>query len=411
MANRASQKILVVDDDNDMLAAIVSVLEAAGFSVSGTTDSTWARENLQDLRPDAVVSDLMMPDVDGYDLCSFVKSTPELKTTRFIIHSAKTYEYDVKRAYEFGADGYLKKPLNSTTLVNQLSRILSDQIEMTFWGVRGTLPVTGPDCLKYGGQTNCISLEFPRQQLFILDSGTGIKAFGDHLIKEGRRAMKGHIMITHPHWDHINAIPFFTPLYIQGNEFEFIGANQGDLSMREIISAQMDGIYFPIELKEFAARVYFRDLGEETFDVEGITVHSKLLSHPGRCLGYRFEYKDRSICYITDNELYPEGTHAHNPHYEQQLADFCRGTDALITDSTYTDEEYKTKVDWGHSCISKVAELAHNAEAKTLYLYHHDPNQNDAAIDAKNEMAQEWLAKAESATKLVTPKERERFSI
>ena len=254
---------VAVDDDPMILDAITSMLEAAGHRVTAFTDSKEAMDKMVALAPDCVISDLMMPDVDGFQLCKFVRGNEDLADTIFIVLTAKSYEFDVNRAYEFGAHGFIRKPIIAATFLDKVNRILRDDIELSFWGVRGTLPVSGEGSLKYGGNTNCVTLQFPRDQIFIFDGGTGIKTFGDKLMANGRRNIRGRIFISHPHWDHINAIPFFAPLYRQGNEFQILGANQGDISIREIISAQMDGVYFPITLKEFAARVYFRDLEEQ----------------------------------------------------------------------------------------------------------------------------------------------------
>ena len=150
---------------------------------------------------------------------------------------------------------------------------------------------------------------------------------------------------------------------------------------------------------------------EEELKVSDIKVKTKLLSHPGKCLGYRIEYNGRSICYITDNEMYVETSEFYDPHYEKRLAEFVHGTDALITDTTYTDEEYMTKEGWGHSCISKVVNLADVAEVKNLYLFHHDPDQTDNDIDIKLDIAQGMLKKRKSKTKCLAPMEGESFRI
>ena len=197
-----------------------------------------------------------------------------------------------------------------------------------------------------------MTLEFPEGQFFVFDAGSGIKALSDHLLAAGRIRIEGKIFISHPHWDHINALPFFAPLYMQGNEFEILGASHGDLTMRELISAQMDSVYFPITMREFAARVYFRDLKEEALNVDGIVIKTKLLNHPGQCLGYRVEYKHRSVCYVTDNELYLPDHPNYNRHYVDGLIQFVEGADILVTDTCYTDEDYPTKVGWGHSGLS-----------------------------------------------------------
>jgi phosphoribosyl 1,2-cyclic phosphodiesterase len=402
---------MVIDDDALTANVIEQLLSHAGYAVTKTTDPGGAFDKVLETKPDCIICDLMMPEVDGLNLLKRIRETQDLKDAKFIMISAKAYDFDQKRAYEFGADGYIRKPLNTDTFTGEVERIIQDQIEMRFWGVRGTLPASGENTIKYGGNTSCVSLEFPRRQFFIFDGGTGIKRLGDWLLKQGRRKITARIFISHPHWDHINAIPFFAPLYIQGNEFQLLGANQDDISMRELISAQMEGVYFPITLSEFAARVYFDDLEEESLEVDSITVRTKLLSHPGKCLGYRVDYHGRSICYITDNQMFLETSEFYAPQYEERLIKFCHGADVLITDTTYIDEEYKTRVGWDHSCISKVVELAHRSETKKLYLFHHDPDQDDDAIDRKFDIAATVLKKRKSATEVVAPHEGASFRI
>lgn len=410
-ATATKTRVFLVDDDEVMLTLLDAVLVKAGFDVQTTLDSVNALKAIEEARPDVVISDLMMPDVDGFELCQAVRESPTLKDTCFIVVSAKAYASDETRALELGADGYIRKPINPDTFADRLRQIIDDQIDMTFWGVRGTLPKTGEGSLRYGGNTSCVTLEFPNQQMFIFDGGSGIKELGAHLVAQKRKRINAKLFISHPHWDHINAIPFFAPLYMQGNEFEILGAKQGDITMRELISAQMDGVYFPITLTEFSARTYFRNLEEGTHDVSGIEVQTKLLAHPGRALGYRVNYNGRSICYITDQELYLDDSEFFDPYYEKTMADFIRGSDALITDSTYTDEEYKTKVNWGHSCISKVCELAHKGEVKHLHLFHHDPDQDDDHIDRKLSDAHEALKALGSSVVCTAPKEGDKIRL
>lgn len=401
----------VVDDDPIAIETMGALLKSAGYSVKTSTESAGVIDDIARIKPDCVISDLMMPGVDGLRLCMNVRGHKDLKHTKFIVVSAKAYEFDQKRSFELGAHGYVRKPINPETFVDRISRILNDHIDMRFWGVRGTLPVSGEKHLKYGGNTSCVSLEFPREQFFIFDGGSGIKILGDWLVAQQRKGINGKIFLSHPHWDHINAFPFFLPLFKQGNEFEVLGANQGDITMRELIQAQMDGVYFPITFAQFSSRVYFHDLEEESLIVDGIEVKTKLLSHPGKCLGYRINYNGRSVCYITDNEMFIETSEFYNPHYEKRLASFVKGADALITDCTYTDEEYLAKEGWGHSCISKVVNLADTAEVKTLYLFHHDPDQSDDDIDGKLETAKAMLKSRKSKTKCLAPKEGDAFRV
>jgi phosphoribosyl 1,2-cyclic phosphodiesterase len=409
--SEVTYSIFLIDEDPLAVMVMTSLLEASGNRISSSMDSKNAIDTILRLKPDCVICETIMPGIDGFQLCKLVTEHPELTNTKFIMVSAKVYEFDQKRSFIFGAHGYIRKPINSETFSEQISRILDDRIDIRFWGVRGTLPVSGEHALKYGGNTSCISLEFPRQQLFVFDGGSGIKTLGNWLISQKRQNIHAKILISHPHWDHINAIPFFAPLYQQGNEFEILGSNQGDSTMRELISAQMDGVYFPITLAAFAARVYFRDLAEENIVLNDIEVKTMLLSHPGKCLGYRVNYNGRSLCYITDNEMFLENSDFYSSHYENKLEDFCRDTNVLITDSTYTDDEYKTKVGWGHSCVSKVVNLAHNANVKSLYLFHHDPDQTDNDIDFKLEYATNLLANLNSNTEVIAPCEGQCISI
>jgi len=399
-------KFFVVDDDPDVLEFTRSLIEGEGHSVASMLGSESALSQIIAEKPDCVLIDLMMPGMDGLELCTQLSEQNELHDCRFIIISGKPYEADRNRAFEFGAHGYITKPLNAETFLKKVFRILEDRMEVTFWGVRGTLPVPGETSLRYGGNTSCVSLELAKGQLFIFDAGTGIKTLSNHLLSERRQRMEAKIFISHPHWDHINALPFFVPLYFPGNEFEILGASHGNINMRQMISAQMDGIYFPIRLKQFGARVYFRDLDEEEFPLgDGVTVKTKLLNHPGKCLGYRVEYKGRSVCYVTDNELDFEDSEFYNPFYIRNLVKFVQGADILITDATYSDEEYKSKIGWGHSCVSRVVDLAHAAEAKTLMLFHHDPDQSDDDIDRKLEFGQTRLKEMGSATRCEAPAE------
>ncbi|MBF0124106.1 MAG: response regulator [Magnetococcales bacterium] len=406
-----SKLVFVVDDDSEFKDLVGGLLQQAGHRVRCYTDGDpLLTKEIETDSPDCILLDIMLHGQLGLGLCRELRSQARYNNTKIIIVSAKPYEFDRKRAIDLGADGYFVKPIRPDQFVQELHRIFQDPIELTFWGVRGTLPRSGADSVRYGGNTNCISLQFSKGPAFIFDAGTGLKVFSDHLMQQRRFPMEAKLFVSHPHWDHINGLPFFVPLYMQGNEFEIFGTPHGHLSTREIISAQMDGVYFPIKIKEFGARVYFRDITEGTVSFNyGPTVHTMLLMHPGNCLGYRVEYRGRVICYITDNELYPSDSVKFNSVYYKQLLHFIRSADALIIDSTYTEAEYSSKIDWGHSSIKNVVELAHRGEVKGLYLYHHDPDQNDVHIDKKLEQAKQLLVSLGSKTACFAPHEKQLF--
>lgn len=401
----------IVDDDRIFARFLTRYLGPQARVLSCSTPSHATVDDIVALRPDAVILDIMMPEIDGHDLCRRLRAVPALDDTKIIVLSGKAYEFDREKAFSLGADGYLTKPVDPDRIAAQIRRIMDDRIEMTFWGVRGTLPVPGERALRYGGNTSCMTLVFPRDNLFIFDAGTGIKALSRHLLETHPAMLAGKIFISHPHWDHINGLPFFTPLYLQGNEFEVLGPAHTDVTLRELIAGQMDGVYFPIKIKEFGATVSFRDLREERITVDGLQVDTLLLNHPGNCLGYRVHYKDRSVCYVTDNELFPPDSPSYNPAYVEKLVAFVQGANALVTDSTYKDDEYPGKERWGHSPVSQVAALAHRARVKALFLCHHDPDQTDDDIDQKLATARTYLDEHGSQTECIAPKEQQCFQI
>ena len=404
-------RFFLVDDDPNIIELFSTVLETDGHMVFRNTSSVAALPQIIEKKPDCVLLDIMMPEIDGFELCKRLKAEQSLDRMKIVMVSGKTYEYDRQHALALGADDFITKPVEVTKLLGRLERIIEDWIELNYWGVRGTIPVPGEKTLKYGGNTSCISLEFTRGNFFIFDAGTGIMLLSEHLMARERSRIEAKIFISHPHWDHINALPFFTPLYMQGNEFEICGPSQNEVKMRELISAQMDGMFFPIRIKELGSRTYFNDLTEEQFEIDGIKIQTMLLNHPGHCLGYRVTYKDRSICYVTDNEIYPKSSRFFNENYNDKLKKFVLNADILITDCTYSDKEYETKIGWGHSSISEVAGLADRARVKHLHLFHHDPEQTDDDIDSKLESMHEMLVNRKSTTECMAPKEKQRFFV
>ena len=376
-------KFFIVDDDPDTLALVSRLLTEAGHEVIVRASSAGAVRDIPEARPDCVITDLMMPGMDGFELTRELRRRAELSGMKILILSAKSYDFDRRRAKEMGADGYLTKPIDRETFLQSIDEIVSGRISVHYWGVHGTLPAPGAAYTRYGGNTPCVSVEVGGEPLYIFDCGSGIKRLSDSLMADPAQRFSGRIFISHTHWDHINTVPFFAPLYQRGNQIEVFGPYQGDLTIERAISAQMESVYFPVTIREFGARLVFRDLREERLEFGPVRVDAMLLRHPGYCLGYKLTCREHSVCYITDNELYLPTDPRHDARYVQNLADFVRGADVLITDTTYRDHEYPTKVDWGHSCVSQVADLAARAAVKRLHLFHHDPDQTDTDIDAK----------------------------
>jgi phosphoribosyl 1,2-cyclic phosphodiesterase/CheY-like chemotaxis protein len=402
-------KFFLVDDDPDILALVAKLLRDAGHVVESRRSSRKALAEIPLARPDCVITDLMMPEMDGFELTRELRRRPELADMKIIVVSMKSYDFDRRRAKELGADGYLTKPIQRDSFLEAIAEVLSEQVIVSYWGVHGTLPVPGPGTLRYGGNTPCVTVEAGGEPIFVFDCGSGIKGLSDHLMSEKVPRVTARIFISHPHWDHINTIPFFAPLYARGNQVEIYGPYQGDLTIERVVSAQMESVYFPVTVREFGAHHVFRDLREERLSFGPVRIDTMLLSHPGYCLGYRLTCHGRRICYVTDNELYAPGDRRRDERYVERLADFVSEADVLITDTTYRDHEYPSKVDWGHSCVSQVAELAARAKVKRLHLFHHDPDQSDDDIDAKLAETRRALEERRADVPCDAPAERSRL--
>lgn len=403
---------LIIDDSKTVLLEYKLLLEIAGHTVTALSSSDQALQQVRESQPDCVICDLILPGMDGLDLFKLIRNEQSIKQPVFIVISGKQFEYDRRRALELGVDAYFTKPINADTFVSDLLAVIDGKMTIAFWGVRGTLPVAGHRSLRYGGNTNCITLTCGKKDMFVFDAGTGVKELSNHLMRNNQFPIKAKIFISHPHYDHINGIPFFVPLYIKGNEFDFYGADQPQLCFKDQISKQMDSVYFPVTIKEFSSTVNFHSLTEEKITVDDIQVETLLLNHPGRCLGYRVEYQGKVFCYVTDNELFLMTDKArYNQCEVDRLIAFIKDADVLIIDSTYTDDEYVKKVGWGHSSITNVVDVADKAKVKLLCLHHHDPDQSDDDIDAKLMQAREILRARHSATQCVAPCEGDQITI
>ena len=251
-------------------------------------------------------------------------------------------------------------------------------MKIKFWGVRGSIPTPYKTHLKYGGNTPCVEIEGDFGEMIILDAGTGIRKLGHEIMEKYKNGGKINIILTHTHWDHIQGLPFFPPIFSPKFHITFYGAFRKEGALRSILEGQMLSPYFPVSFDFTKATKEFIEVFEDDiFHIGGITISTKLLEHPNGCLGYRLEVGGKSICYCIDNEIYSINKIPDNVLMLSYNADY------LIFDAQYTEEEYKTKTGWGHSTIKKAIEVAKLSKAKNLILFHHDPDHDDKFLDAQ----------------------------
>ncbi len=246
-----------------------------------------------------------------------------------------------------------------------------------FWGVRGSTPTPQKENLGYGGNTACVELRPKSGALFIFDCGTGIRALGHRLNREfGRRPIRGLIFLSHYHWDHIQGIPFFLPLYHRANAFLFHSFPSPGGDVRRVLEGQMTNPYFPVDMSTMAAERRFFELAEGRVSYDKVAVSCRPLHHPQGCLGFRVEAEGKVVVYATDNE-------PGDAIGDRNLRELAQGADILIYDAQYTPEEYrKRKQTWGHSTWREGVRVVRDAGVKQLILFHHDPDHDDRAIDS-----------------------------
>ena len=265
-------------------------------------------------------------------------------------------------------------------------------ILVKFWGVRGSTPTPQAENLRYGGNTSCVEVRVDGH-IFIFDCGTGFRNLGKSLNAEfGAKPTSAHIFLSHFHWDHIQGIPFFAPLYEnRENHFIFHSSNRSR-GLQHAIEEQMSDPYFPVDMTEMAAHRNFSNIEEDRIAFDHCTIESKWLNHPQGCLGFRIETAQKVVVYATDNE-------PGHPVFDKNVRKLAEGADVLIYDAQYLPEEYEArKRGWGHSHWREAINVVMQTGAKELVLFHHDPDHTDDCIDSVVAKAREYYPRVRAAS-------------
>ena len=249
-------------------------------------------------------------------------------------------------------------------------------MKIKFWGARGSIPVCGKKYLKYGGSTTCLELRSKKNELIVVDAGSGIRLLGKELLKNSHNEIA--MLFTHSHWDHVLGFPFFAPIYSPKTKIRVMGCSFTSDSVREIIAKTMQPPGFPVKFEEISAKFEFGSACSAGFEMGRIKVAPIELSHPNHGLGYKFTEDGRSFVFLTDNELgftHPGG------RSQREYAAFCQGADLLVHDADYTANQYLRRKTWGHSTCGQAADLALAAGVSALGLFHHNQDRGDAEVE------------------------------
>jgi ribonuclease BN (tRNA processing enzyme) len=251
-------------------------------------------------------------------------------------------------------------------------------MKVTLWGTRGSLASPGPETVRFGGNTSCVSVEGSDGTLVVLDAGTGIRNLGLNLPQDLKKV---YILLTHLHMDHVLGLPFFAPLRREGVEVHIWGPATSNLNLRSRLLRYLSPPLFPISVREILSDLHFHELPYGTIEIGGLLVTDQLIVHPNPTVGYCIKGEDASVTYLPDHE--PSLGVTNFPYSEEWTSgyDLAEGADLLIHDAQYTADEYGERTGFGHSSIDQAVRFAELAGVKQFIPFHHDPAHNDAMLD------------------------------
>ena len=256
------------------------------------------------------------------------------------------------------------------------------------WGARGSIPVSGKQYLYYGGNTTCLEIRTKNDDILIIDAGSGIRELGNRLLSENRYSYT--ILMTHAHWDHIMGFPFFKPIYSRKTDINIWGCPFAQDSLKDMFSRIMMPPNFPVNFDSIHANISYQNTCFDFYHLGSMTITPIALSHPNGGSGYKFEEDGKCFVFLTDNEL--GFRHEGGLDYQDYL-NFSRGADFLIHDAEYTEEEYKKTRKWGHSAYKDALNLALEAGAEKLGLFHHNQERFDTEVKAMEDECNKEIAR------------------
>lgn len=259
-------------------------------------------------------------------------------------------------------------------------------MKVTFYGVRGSIATPGINTVRYGGNTACLYVRLDDGSHLIFDAGTGIRPLGDHLADSDSELT---LFFSHHHWDHIQGLPFFRPIYQKGRQVRLLSAYLGKTESMAVLDQMIDP-HFPVTGESLLADISVMELDADgRIRIGDAVIQACPTNHPGGGAAYRINTESGSFAYVTDNELFPPGEATTS--YDEWVS-FLQGVDVVVHDAMYLENELEDVRGWGHSSIQQALQLGCDCDAGRLILFHHDPSRTDDQLDTILTDSIRWMA-------------------
>lgn len=420
-------QIIVVDDDPIVGSLTLELLQDAGFTAQWVSDSLKATDVIKAQKPSLVILDILMPGLDGLTLLHRLKNDPETAPIKAIVVSGKSFEPDRVRALQYGAEAFIEKPYDVDVFGKKVAEILAGQgvtpspqprpaappppepraeVKAAVWGFRSRPSARSPVQSKYGKNTPCVSVETPAH-LFIFDAGTGLALLGNE-VSRAKKHKEAWLFLTGFAPERVEGLPVFSGLREPGFTLHVSGASDPDKPLEDALREVLEPA-FGAEPPQAALELY--ELMEQTYEIlPGVRLSAFYANHPGTTLGFLLQTEGRKIAYCPASEIYGEYATALQD-YDEKLGGLVRGADILFHDGRYTDEDYKTHRNTGHSSFLAAVDFAGKNKIKQLVLMHQDDGYGDDVLDRMAREADARIAEKGYALKALVAREGLRLQL
>ncbi len=419
-------QIIVVDDDPIVGSLTLELLQDAGFTAQWVSDSLKATDVIKAQKPALVILDILMPGLDGLTLLHRLKTDPETAHLKAIVVSGKSFEPDKVRALQYGAEMFIEKPYDVEQFAKRVTEILAGQgqaptkqprvaapapieraeVKAAIWGFRSRPSARSPVATKYGKNTPCVSVETPAH-LFIFDAGTGLALLGNDVARS-KKHKQAWLFLTGFAPERVEGLPVFSGLRDPDFTLHVSGTSDPDKPLEDALREVLEPA-FGAEPPKATLELY--ELMEQTYEIlPGVRLTAFYANHPGTTLGFILQTEGRKIAYCPASEIYGEfGTALQD--YDEKLGGIVRGCDILFHDGRFTEEDYKSHRNLGHSSFMAAVEFAAKNKIKQLVLMHQDEGYGDDVLDKMARDADARVKEKGYALKVLVAREGLRLSL